>query len=98
MERALKRTEIALERERVNDVDFDNQFTDNLPQKAINLGKYIAKMKDKDINSDTKGAIALKKAEKSLQEVKNIATETLSFYLMVSDLMDPPKGVKMRRP
>ena len=45
------------------------------------------------MNSDTKGAIALKKAEKNLQSVKNIATETLSFYLMVSDLMDPPKGV-----
>lgn len=98
VERARQKAEIAIEKERVEYVDLDNQFEDKLPQKAINLGKYITKMKDKDINSDTKGVNALKKAHHNLAQVKNIATETLSFYLMVSDLMDPPKGVKMRRP
>ena len=52
-------TEIETQKEKVGDVDFDNQFTDNLPQRAINLGKFMEKLKDKDINSDTKGVIAI---------------------------------------
>jgi hypothetical protein len=39
----------------------------------------------------------LKKAAANLEAVRNISKETLSFYLMVSDILEPPKGTQLRR-
>ena len=63
-----------IERESVANVEFNQLFTDNLPQTAIDLGQYVAGLKDKDNNGEAKTAMALKKAFGNLQAVKNIST------------------------
>lgn len=79
-------------------VDFNELFTDNLPPKAVELGQYVASLKDKDSNGEAKTAEALTKAFEKLEAVKNISTHTQPFYLMVSDIITPPKGIQMFRP
>ena len=39
----------------------------------------------------------MKKAMIKLEAVKNISTHQQPFYLMVSDIITPPKGVQMVR-
>ena len=91
--------EVKIERENVQNVDFNELFTDNLPQKAIELREYVLSgLKDKDSNTEEKTALALQKAQESLEKVRNISTHTQPFYLMVSDIITPPKGVQMVRP
>lgn len=55
-----------IEREAVGNVEFNQLFTDNLPQKAIDLGQYVAGLKDKDNNGEAKTAMALKHAFENL--------------------------------
>ena len=91
--------EVKIERENVSNVEFNELFTDNLPQKAIELREYVlSSAKDKEKNGEDRGAQALVKAYANLEEVRNIATHTQPFYLMVSDIITPPKGVQMVRP
>ena len=85
------------EREDCQNVEFDALFTDNLPQKAIELRQYDQGMKEKE-NDDTKTAEQIAKARQALEQVRNIATHQQPFYLMVSDIITPPKGVQMVRP
>ena len=82
----------------MNNVNFDDLFTDNLPQQAIELQQYVADLTKRENNGEERAERALKKAAVSLEKVRNISKETLSFYLMVSDILDPPKGVQLRRP
>eukprot|EP00354_Favella_ehrenbergii_P006434 CAMPEP_0170462968 /NCGR_PEP_ID=MMETSP0123-20130129/8261_1 /TAXON_ID=182087 /ORGANISM="Favella ehrenbergii, Strain Fehren 1" /LENGTH=50 /DNA_ID=CAMNT_0010728293 /DNA_START=1681 /DNA_END=1833 /DNA_ORIENTATION=+ len=50
-------------------------------------------MKEKDSDGVAKTAEQITKAKKCLEDVRNIATHTQPFYLMVSDIITPPKGV-----
>ena len=54
-------------------------------------------MKEKE-KDDDRTAYQITKAKRSLEQVRNIATHTQPFYLMVSDIITPPKGVQMVRP
>ena len=90
--------DVQTERENVSNVDFNALFTDNLPARAIELGEYVNSLKDKDNNGEAKTALALEKAFQNLEAVRNISTHTQPFYLMVSDIITPPKGVQMVRP
>ena len=91
--------EVKIERENVQNVDFNELFTDNLPQKAIELRDYVLnKMKDQEDNGEEKTEQALINARKYLEQVRNFATHTQPFYLMVSDIITPPKGVQMVKP
>ena len=56
---ARENVEIHIEKEAVQNVEFNQLFTDNLPQKAIDLGQYVAGLKDKDNNGEAKTAMAL---------------------------------------
>ena len=87
----------ATEQEAVNKIDFNELFTDNLPQDALDLREYVENLKDKDSNSEQRSEEALKKAMIKLEAVKNISTHQQPFYLMVSDIITPPKGVQMVR-
>ena len=88
--------EVHYEREEVNNVDFRELFPDNLPEKAIELQRYDQGMKDKE-KDDDKMDEKIKRARANLDRVRNIATHTQPFYLMVSDIIPPPKGVQMMR-
>lgn len=78
-------------------VNFNELFEDKLPDDAIELGTYVTSLKEKDNDGEEKAELAVKKAHKNLQDVKNISDHTNSFYLMVSDIITPPKGVEMKR-
>ena len=69
-----------------------------MPPKAVELGKYVASLKDKDNNGEGKIGGQVAEAFRKLEAVRNISTHTQPFYLMVSDIITPPKGVKMVRP
>ena len=90
--------EVQTEREDCQNVEFSALFTDNLPQKAIELRQYDQGMKEKDSDGVAKTAEQIIKAKEALEQVKKIATHQQPFYLMVSDIITPPKGVQMVRP
>ena len=72
-------------------------FEDKLPDDAIELGNYVTSLMAKDNNGDEKAENAVKKAKDSLKQVENISNHTNSLYLMVSDIINPPKDVQMVR-
>ena len=68
-------------------MDFNELFTDNLPPEAIDLGEFVAQMKDKDTNGVAKTAQIRENAFSNLEKVRKIATHTQSFYKMVTDII-----------
>lgn len=97
MQIAKDNVEVQIERANVANVNFNELFEDKLPEDAIELGTYVTSLKEKDNNGDQKAEDAVKKAKESLKQVQNISDHTNSFYLMVSDIINPPKGVQMVR-
>ena len=90
--------EVQLNKEAVNKIKFNELFTDNLPPDAIELGQYVTNYKlEKENNGEVKKDY-LAAARANLEAVRNISTHTQPFYLMVSDIITPPKGCQMVRP
>ena len=59
--------EVATEREDCANVEFDALFTDNLPQKAIELRQYDQGMKEKDSDGAAKTHDQIVKAKEALE-------------------------------
>ena len=89
--------DVQVERENVNNVDFNELFTDNLPPEAIDLGEFVTQMKDRDTNGVAKTAQIRENAFSNLEKVRKIATHTQSFYKMVTDIIQPPDGYSLVR-
>ena len=84
--------EVSVDKENANQVDFDALFQDNLPPKAIELGEYVASLKDKDDHGEEKTEIMVQKAHVMLGRVKNIVPAgEISIRMIVSDLLEKPK-------
>ena len=58
-----------------------------MPPEAIDLGEFVAQMKDKDTNGVAKTAQIRENAFSNLEKVRKIATHTQSFYKMVTDII-----------
>ena len=78
--------------ENANNINFENRYKGDLPQKAKELKSFVDRFKDKDTSKDKEIVKYKKNAEDKLRRVKNLVPDNkiqISALRMDDDFLDP---------